>query len=143
MGPYSASKHALEAMSDALRMELRCWGIHVSLVVPGQVQTPIWKKSLSAADTLANCVPAESLAMYRDDLEIVRAKTDEFARKAEPADKVVRAVVHALSSRRPKTRYYCNWWTRLLFKAFRMVPDRLRDRIVVAAVGLSARGAAD
>ena len=41
MGPYSASKHALEALSDPLRVELRLWNIHVSLIEPGAVQTPI------------------------------------------------------------------------------------------------------
>ena len=47
IGPYSASKYALEAISDALRIELLPWGISVSVIEPGDVATPIWKKSTS------------------------------------------------------------------------------------------------
>src|SRR5919112_1052610 len=50
VGPYAASKHALEAVSDSLRRELRPWGIHVSLIEPGGVTTPIWEKGKATAD---------------------------------------------------------------------------------------------
>ncbi len=49
MGPYSASKFALEALTDALRLELYPWGIEVSIIEPGAIATPIWSKSLSTA----------------------------------------------------------------------------------------------
>ena len=52
MGPYSASKHALEALTDALRLELYPWGIEVSIIEPGAVATPIWDKSMP---DLAGC----------------------------------------------------------------------------------------
>ena len=57
LGPYSASKFAMEAITDALRIELRTWGIRVSIVEPGPIATPIWEKSFAAADRLADDHP--------------------------------------------------------------------------------------
>ena len=57
--PYCASKHALEAISDALRLELRPWGISVSLIQPGAVKTPIWDKGLRAGEELLRSAPPE------------------------------------------------------------------------------------
>ena len=56
LGPYAASKWALEAINDALRQELRRFGIRVSSVVPGAISTPIWEKSSAAAEELAATV---------------------------------------------------------------------------------------
>ena len=66
----------------------------------------------------------------------VRRAVAEATRTASTVDRVVQAVVHALTARRPKTRYYLGWSVRLPFKIFRMVPDRLRDRFVRRAIGL-------
>ena len=68
MGPYAASKHAMEALSDALRIELRNWGIHVSLIEPGSIATPIWDKSLAAADSLTATADPQAMALYEADL---------------------------------------------------------------------------
>ena len=53
LAPYAASKHALEAVNNAIRLELRAWGIRVSVIEPGATTTPIWDKSIAAADALA------------------------------------------------------------------------------------------
>ena len=53
LAPYAASKHALDAINNAMRVELRAWGIRVLVIVPGATATPIWEKSLAAADALA------------------------------------------------------------------------------------------
>jgi hypothetical protein len=53
-----------------------------------------------------------------------------------PVEKVVRAVLHALSARRPKTRYYINLQTRLVFRPFKLVPDRIRDWFIRRGIGL-------
>ena len=136
-GPYSASKFALEAITDSLRGELRRWGINVSIVEPGPVDTPIWDKSISAADELAKGIPSEKLEPYQADLDALRAKTKEIVKTAMPVQKVVDAVVHALTASRPKTRYFITWKTRLASRIFRLVPDRIRDWILRREMGLS------
>ncbi|MGO8689775.1 MAG: SDR family oxidoreductase [Thermoguttaceae bacterium] len=136
LAPYAASKHALEAISDALRSELRAWGIEVSLVEPGSIATPIWDKSFAAADQLEAETAAEGLALYEADLAAVRKAGRLLAEGALPVDRVVRAVIHALTARRPKTRYPVGMETFLLFRAVKWVPDRLWDRFVRNSMGL-------
>ena len=136
LGPYAASKHAMEAISDAMRSELRSWGIHVSLIEPGSIATPIWEKSFAAADSLTKDTAPDTLAMYQRDLEALRKSTQKLADTALPVDRVVRAVMHALTAARPKTRYPVGLQTHLLFRLVKWVPDRLWDRIVQRAMGL-------
>jgi NAD(P)-dependent dehydrogenase (short-subunit alcohol dehydrogenase family) len=136
MGPYAASKYALEALSDALRLELRNAGVKVSIVEPGPIATPIWQKSLAATDHLTEVASPELAEFYRADQDAMRRAVEQIAAAAWPVEHVVRAVVHALSARRPKIRYFIGWRTRLSFKAFKMVPDRIRDGIVRRALGL-------
>ena len=98
LGAYAASKHALSAITDALRMELRTWGIQVSLIEPGAIDTPIWGKSFAAADSLAEMTSPEGLEMYRADLDVLRTATQKIAATASPVESVVAAVVHALTA---------------------------------------------
>jgi NAD(P)-dependent dehydrogenase (short-subunit alcohol dehydrogenase family) len=137
MGPYSASKFALEALTDALRLELRTWGIKVSAVEPGPIDTPIWIKSSEAAEQAADAVAEKDMYLYRAELEILKKKVARLAGGAQPVDSVVRAVVHALTAPRPKTRYFLRYPNRFLFRGFRIVPDVIRDWIILRAIGLS------
>ncbi|MBN2580492.1 MAG: SDR family NAD(P)-dependent oxidoreductase [Pirellulales bacterium] len=136
MGPYSASKYAVEALSDALRLELRHAGVSVSVVAPGPIDTPIWEKSFQAADSLAEQVSPEVLANYQADLDILRKTVEATARSADPVETVVHAVVHALTAPKPKIRYYLRFRNRLVSRGFKVVPDGLRDRIICRATGL-------
>ncbi len=86
-------------------MELRPWKIHVSIVEPGYIQTPIVKKSLAAEEALRAQLPAEALQLYGAAMRTVREVTERDAAQAAPTDVVVKAVVHALAARRPRTRY--------------------------------------
>ncbi len=140
MGPYSASKFALEAITDALRVELRAWGIEVSAVEPGPIDTPIWEKASVAADELAGRVAPEMLAFYDADLAAIRRYSERARRRAAPVERVVKAVVHALTAKRPKTRYYLGWDVWFCCTTFRLLPDRLRDWIVCKAIGLRKNG---
>jgi NAD(P)-dependent dehydrogenase (short-subunit alcohol dehydrogenase family) len=135
LGPYAASKFAMEAITDVLRVELRKWGIGVSIVEPGPIATPIWEKSVAAADQLSNVVSSQSLALYEPELTKVRNSVIKIAAEARPAEIVVRAVVHALSAPSPKTRYFLCYRNRFLFRGFKIVPDVFRDWIVRLIMG--------
>ena len=57
LGPYNASKFAMEALTDSLRQELHPWGIHVSIIATGSISTPLWDKSKAALDALTATLP--------------------------------------------------------------------------------------
>ena len=135
LGPYAASKFALEA-DDSLRTELRSWGIHVALVEPASIATPIWEKSLAAAMELEAAARPELAAPYREDLDALRTAVQHAADTAMPVDRVVRAVLHALTARRPKTRYPVGLETRIAIRIFSWLPDRLRDWSLRKRLGL-------
>lgn len=136
MGAYGASKFAVEAVTDVLRMELRRWGIRVAAVEPGPIDTPIWEKSFAKADEIAAGVTPEVMALYEADLAVMREAVAHSANHASPVERVVRAVVHALIAKRPKTRYYLGWDVRMCFKILRLPSDRFRDWLVRRAIGL-------
>jgi NAD(P)-dependent dehydrogenase (short-subunit alcohol dehydrogenase family) len=127
-GAYSASKFALEALTDSLRMELRPWKMHVALVEPGFIQTPIASKSLAAAEELKSQLPAEAVQLYGSSLHAVTTATERKAAKGASTDVVVKAVVHALTARRPRTRYVVGEHS-----AFQI---RWRDALIVRHLGL-------
>jgi NAD(P)-dependent dehydrogenase (short-subunit alcohol dehydrogenase family) len=136
MAPYAASKHALEALNDALRVELRAWGIGVSVIEPGATTTRIWDKSLAAADALAENVRDKRVGLYKDDLDAMRQATRKLAEMARPVETVVRCVVHALTARRPWTRYPVGLQVNLLLRAYKWIPDRIWDWIIERSLGL-------
>lgn len=133
IGAYSASKFALEAVADALRVELRPWNIHVSIVEAGEIDTPIWNKSLAGADEMLASLPPQGRAWYGTVLAGVRGRLAE--RRGLPADRVAGAVVHALTARRPKTRYRVGRGVRLKIFFWRILPDRLRDWLIAQVLG--------
>ncbi|MEZ5293545.1 MAG: SDR family NAD(P)-dependent oxidoreductase [Vicinamibacterales bacterium] len=137
MGAYSASKHALEALADALRVELLPWGVQVAIVEAGAVDTPIGGRALASIDDVATRGPAASL--YREALAAFRRAVEASMASALPPASVAEAVAHALTSRRPRTRYVVGWeaWQRLLLK--HLLSDRWHDRAVRRVVGLPSR----
>jgi NAD(P)-dependent dehydrogenase (short-subunit alcohol dehydrogenase family) len=135
-GAYSASKFALEALSDALRMELRPWKIHVSIVEPGYIQTPIVGKSLDAAAALQTQLPAEAIQLYGPYLRAVLNSTQRESAQAAPTDVVVKAVVHALTARWPRTRYVVGNHSRFQIGMARLLPERWLDALIVRRMGL-------
>jgi NAD(P)-dependent dehydrogenase (short-subunit alcohol dehydrogenase family) len=129
-GAYDASKFAVEAITDALRMELHPWGISVSIVEPGAVATPIWEKSLREVDTLRVRVAPEQYGLYRGLMDVIREEAGESVRKGAPVAAVVKAVEHAMTARRPRTRYVVGRDARL-WLMLNLLPDRWRDRLIL------------
>ncbi|MEV5746299.1 SDR family NAD(P)-dependent oxidoreductase [Actinoallomurus sp. NPDC052308] len=132
--PISASKAALDSLSDALRIELGAQGIAVVTVIPGAVETPIFAKADQAAEAaLADADPAR-LALYRPQLAAVSAALAKM-RQSKP-ETVAATIVKAIEASRPKTRYLANSDVRPMLLLARL-PVRLRDRLVVRVLGLA------
>lgn len=140
LGPYSASKFALEALTDALRIELRPWGIEVCIVEPGGIATPIWDKSLAAAADLERRLPPHAQQLYGEAIAAVRTATLRRVGAGIPPDRVARVVLHAIAASRPRTRYVVGGRARLRILLAGHLPDRLRDRLIVRAMQLPDRG---
>jgi len=130
MGAYSASKHGLEAFTDSLRRELRLYGIQVSLVGPGPVNTPIFDK------------PRPSVT--GSDFDRALARYDQLAvdsrDKAMRPEAIGRVIVKALTTRNPRARYavvpgdFQSW---MLWKVFHRLPKRWVDFLFARMLGLN------
>jgi NAD(P)-dependent dehydrogenase (short-subunit alcohol dehydrogenase family) len=126
LGAYAMSKFALEAMADALRVELAPWGMHVVIVEPGTIATPIWSKPQRSADAL----PSRATELYGARLEAFRrAAAERSSKRAVPVDIVADAVEHALTAAKPKTRYVVGPDAKRRARVQRL-PDRARDRVL-------------
>jgi NAD(P)-dependent dehydrogenase (short-subunit alcohol dehydrogenase family) len=136
VAPYVASKHAVEAISDALRIELRPWGIHVVLIEPGSIATPLWEKSLSAAQAMASVGSPRLTDLYARATVVMTKVVRREAERGISPQRVADAVVEALMSRRPRTRYVVGLDARGMSLIRRLLPDRWRDELIFRATGL-------
>lgn len=128
LGAYAASKHAVEAVTDALRVELRPFGIAVTVVEPGTIATPIWRKGGELFEHLAAELPEEVGELYGERMAAFRNAAAAAGRRAEPADKVAIVIERALAAQQPKARYVVGRDARRRARVERL-PTRLRDRI--------------
>lgn len=130
LGPYNASKFALEGITDSLRRELRPLGVHVAIVEPGAIATKIWEKGTSAADELLAGAPPEAEAVYGPTIAALRAQAGKATREAIPPEEVARAVLHALSARRPRTRYPVGRDAKQRIRLAGLLSDRAFDALM-------------
>jgi NAD(P)-dependent dehydrogenase (short-subunit alcohol dehydrogenase family) len=122
--PYSASKHAIEGLSESLRRELMLFGIDVVIVAPGAVKTPIWDKSEEVDISVYRNSP------YFPALQKIRAFVQQLAESGLPAERIAEVIVTALTSENPKTRY-------------QITPDPMRHLLIAAlAAGRLSDGSA-
>jgi hypothetical protein len=126
---YSASKHAIEGLSESLRREMMLFGIDVIIVAPGAVKTPIWSK----ADEV-------DISPYRNSpffpaLEKIRKFMAQLGETGLPAEKIAEVIATALTSAAPKVRYQISPDPmRHLMMA--VLPKRMIDRVIARRLGL-------
>jgi NAD(P)-dependent dehydrogenase (short-subunit alcohol dehydrogenase family) len=134
-GAYSASKFGMRAITDALRLELRQWNIHVSLIEVAPVVTAIFEKTYAELDGLEKRLGATAYGLYEEQVAAVRAATEKAAADADPPIVIARAIADALTSDKPKTRYLVGHGGKQVAIAAAL-PDRARDRALVRELGL-------
>ena len=132
LGPYNASKFALEGLSESMRRELMLFGIDVIVVAPGAVATPIWDK----ADEIDPASYAQSpyLGSLTTAKQMIAA-----GRLGFPPERIGRTVLEALTAVRPKVRY-CVTPTPVHHWLMRVLPKRVADRLIARRLGLRDRG---
>ncbi len=141
VGAYAASKHAVEALTDALRLELAEWGIQVALIEPGMIQTPIWAKGETEAQARRDRFPAEAEALYGPLLDgFARMVRPAIARAASP-ELVADAVEHAALAEVPRTRYLVGRDARVRLALKRLLPDRVLDALILRLLRRSRESA--
>ncbi len=133
--PYCASKHALEAVSDAMRVELSPFGVRVVLVEPGPIETRFGERARSGvAPLLSRPGPYRELYAGAE-----RAMDGEFQRGKRPAEVVARVILDAIEARRPRPRYAVTGLARALIGIRRALPDRWLDAMMRRSLRLPPR----
>jgi NAD(P)-dependent dehydrogenase (short-subunit alcohol dehydrogenase family) len=133
-GPYAASKFALEAMTDALRRELRATGVKVVAVEPGAIATPIWDKGVAEAEAQMGELTPEQQRRYGGLIAAVRREAESNAVGALDPGAVATAIVTALTAPRPRTRYLVGREARIQAALARWLPDRAFDALLARAL---------
>jgi NAD(P)-dependent dehydrogenase (short-subunit alcohol dehydrogenase family) len=130
-GAYCASKFALEALSDTLRLELAGTGIHVALIEPGPIRTEFVGNALRRFRDTIDIDGSAHRTTYLARLKSMEAGgTNRF--KLEP-DAVARKLVHAVEAARPRTRYFVTVPTYTAAVLRRVLPARLLDRLLAGS----------
>ena len=132
--PYAASKHAIEAVGDALRVELRSSGVQVALIEPGSVATPIWDRSRAEADGVR--IPAELERQYGHVPAAMDRALQSTGRRGVPAERVAETIERALTARRMRARYVIGRDAHAMLLAKRLLPAHVFDRFARRALGV-------
>ncbi|MEO6857493.1 MAG: SDR family NAD(P)-dependent oxidoreductase [Solirubrobacteraceae bacterium] len=136
MGAYAGSKFALEGLADALRIELRPWGIRVTLVEPGSIDTDLWRNVEETTDEVEAGLSADHRRLYARQIAAMRKLSARVAKQAAPPATVAAAVERALSADRPRARYLVGADAKIQLALGAVIPPRFMD----AAVGRMTGG---
>ncbi|MBI3073835.1 MAG: SDR family oxidoreductase [Deltaproteobacteria bacterium] len=135
-GAISVSKHAIEAMSDVLRMELAPWGVHVVLVEPGLTRTEAVEKAHPLAEQLLKSLPPAGQTYFGDLLRKFNAVFLEQNRDGSPPEEIAQVVLRALTVAKPNARYAVGKMSTKAILGSATLPDWLLDRVRKKRVGL-------
>ncbi|MEN8171858.1 MAG: SDR family NAD(P)-dependent oxidoreductase [Chloroflexota bacterium] len=136
VGPYTISKFGFEAFSDVLRRELMPWDIHVAIIEPGRIKTPIWEKSFQVVSKIKADLPDQAYHFYGQAFDTTMESTLNAKYEGTPPEAVAQAVIHALTARRPKLRYPVGKDAKLISIFSRFTPPRWIDTLLAKQRGL-------
>lgn len=134
IGLYNASKFALEAMSDALRMETRPFGVRVILIEPGGVRTNFNAVATQNAQRFAT----DTTSPYHHYFEPLNRFITQATASSSPPETVAKVILHALTTRNPRARYVATLDARLMLAVMLRLPDGIRDALWGRLLGLRA-----
>jgi NAD(P)-dependent dehydrogenase (short-subunit alcohol dehydrogenase family) len=138
-GAYNASKFALEGMADALRMEVRPWGVRVVLVEPAQTDTDMWRDAESTLDTTVTALAPAHRELYGKHIDGYRKSIPRSQRMASSVEGVAATIERALTARRPRARYVVGAGPRAQGIMAALTPTGARDALLRAATGVPRR----
>lgn len=138
-GAYTASKFALEAIADAMRVELRPWGIPVSLVEPGAIDTDMWQTAPEMIEETNAALAPEYRDLYAGHVDGMRKTVRFIQKQASPPQTVVAAIEKALTADRPKARYVVGVDSRAQLAAKALLPTRVFDALIAKGTGTPTR----
>jgi NAD(P)-dependent dehydrogenase (short-subunit alcohol dehydrogenase family) len=134
-GALCASKSALQSLTDALRLELRPFGIHVSLVEPGAIATPGVDKTLGDIEAVIRALPEDGIVRYGEQLRTFARVGYSHESNGSPPELVATTVRHALTDRHPHVRYPVGKHAKTLEALARTVPDEFLDQLRLRMFG--------
>lgn len=135
LGPYAASKFAVEAISDSLRREIQRFGCKVIVIEPGPIQTPIWEKGLGKKEAITEEIPAHLMAVYGESLESFYRMVKKSAESAVSTEKVTQVIEKALFQKNPKTRYVVGDLSVFIqTKLLPFLPDHWMDKMISSQI---------
>jgi NAD(P)-dependent dehydrogenase (short-subunit alcohol dehydrogenase family) len=135
-GAYHAAKFGVEAVGDVFRQELRPWGISVSIVEPGSIDTPIWERGSRNAEEVEARGHPDQDALYGEAIASFRKVVQDLAERGIPPEKVAKAIEHALGAGRPRSRYLVGIDAKVQARIKPLIPTPVWDRIVARMMSL-------
>ncbi len=138
-GPYTASKVAVDALSDALSLELKPLGVQVSTIIAGSIDTPIWERAHETSSGVLSRQPPEASELYGVRLEKYRAFMAAMGRRGIDPQAVARVIAQALTAKRAKHYYWVavDLNTRLYHLFREVLPEPFKDWLILRAIGLA------
>ncbi|MDP6963529.1 MAG: SDR family NAD(P)-dependent oxidoreductase, partial [Planctomycetota bacterium] len=133
LGSYHASKHAVEAISDCLRLEIKAQGIKLSIIEPGRIATPIWTSSKNIADDVVDKIDPNKFKPYAKLMDAVSLSVKGAEQNGASPAICSKAILHAIESSRPRSRYAVGRDAKLLMFLRRFIlSDKMWDKLVMA-----------
>jgi NAD(P)-dependent dehydrogenase (short-subunit alcohol dehydrogenase family) len=139
MGAYNASKFAIEALADAMRVEVRPWNVDVVLIEPGSIDTDLWRNAQETATDAEEAMAPEHRSLYAGHLAGMRKAVARIQKQTAPVERAVEAIEKALTADRPRTRYVVGADARAQLALRAALPTRAFDTALTRIMGLPRR----